>query len=124
MKGAEQVKVDNDTLLYLCLSGKTQTEIAKELGMSKTQVNRRIKDDDFQELLSAYRKRVLDGVLTELTAYTHKSVETLVALLDDTNSFARLQSACKILSLAQEYGIQKDILQDIEEWKQQQKDTT
>ncbi len=118
------MKVDNDTLLFLCLSGKTQTQIAKELGMTKTQVCRRMKTDTFQELLSTYRKKVLDGVLTELTANAHKSVETLVELLDDSNSFARLQSACKILALAQEYGIQKDLLQDIEEWKQQQKDTT
>lgn len=118
------MKVDDTTLLSLCLSGKTQTEIAKELGLTKTQVCRRINKAEFQELLAEYRHKVLDGVLTELTAYSHKSVLTLVALLDDSNAFARLQAACKILALAQEFGIQKDIMQDIADWKQMQKDTT
>lgn len=117
------MKADDTTLLTLCLSGKTQTQIAKELGMTKTQVCRRINSDNFQGLLSQYRKKVLDGVLTELTANAYKSVQTLVALLDDPNSFARLQSACKILALAQEYGIQKDLLEDVRQWKQTQKDT-
>jgi predicted ArsR family transcriptional regulator len=117
------MKIDNTTLLTLCLSGKTQAQIAKELHMTKAQVCRRVNDADFQQLLSEYRKAVLDSVLTELTASAHKSVETLVALLDDENSFARLQAACKILSLAQEYGIQKDLMQDIAEWKQSQADT-
>ena len=111
-------KVDDKTLLSLCLTGKTQTQIAKELGMTKAQICRRINTDDFQIMLSDYRKRVIDGILTDLTAHAQKSVKTLVRLLDDENPYIQLQSACKILSMTQEYGIQKDLLRDIETWKE------
>ena len=112
-------KVDDKTLLALCLTGKTQTEIAKTLGMTKTQICRRINTDDFQTMLSDYRRRVLDGILTDLTANAQKSVATLVKLLDNENPFVQFNAASKILSMAQEYGIQKDIMRDIEELKRQ-----
>ena len=113
-------KVDDKTLLALCLSGKTQTQIAQELHMTKTAICRRVNTDDFQTMLSDYRKRVLDGILTSLTANAQKSVDTLVSLLDNDNPFVQLQAACKILSMAQEVGIQKDLYRDIEELKRQQ----
>ncbi len=112
-------KVDDKTLLALCLTGKTQTQIAKELGMTKAQICRRINTDDFQTMLSDYRKKVLDGVLTDLTAHAQKSVQTIVQLLDNENPYIQLQAACKILSMSQDYGIQKDIMRDIEAWKEE-----
>ena len=111
-------KVDDKTLLALCLTGKTQTQIAKELGMTKVQICRRINTDDFQTMLSDYRKKVLDGVLTDLTAHAQKSVKTIVQLLDNENPYIQLQAACKILSMSQDYGIQKDLMRDIEAWKE------
>lgn len=111
-------KVDDKTLLALCLTGKTQTQIAKELGMTKAQICRRINTDDFQTMLSDYRKKVLDGVLTDLTAHAQKSVQTIVQLLDNENPYIQLQAACKILSMSQDYGIQKDLMRDIEAWKE------
>ena len=111
-------KVDDKTLLALCLTGKTQTQIAKELGMTNAQICRRINTDDFQTMLSDYRKRVLDGVLTDLTAHAQKSVKTIVRLLDNENPYIQLQAACKILSMSQDYGIQKDLMRDIEAWKE------
>lgn len=113
-------KIDDSKLMALCLTGRTQTQIAEELGMTKAQICRRINKPSFQEMLSAYRKQVLDAVLTELTAYSQRSVETLVSLLDDESSFIKLQAACKILALAQDYGVQRDILRDVEEWRQSQ----
>ena len=111
-------KVDDKTLLALCLTGHTQTQIAKELGMTKVAVCRRINTQAFQELLAEYRNKVLDGVLTDLVAHSQKAVLTLVSLLDDDSPFIQLQAASKILQLAQDYGIQKDLLRDIELWKQ------
>ena len=111
-------KVDDKTLLALCLTGHTQTQIAKELGMTKVAVCRRINTQAFQELLAEYRNKVLDGVLTDLIAHSQKAVLTLVSLLDDDSPFIQLQAASKILQLAQDYGIQKDLLRDIELWKQ------
>lgn len=115
-------KVDDKTLLALCLTGRTQTQIARELGMTKAAICRRVNTDDFKKMLSDYRKRILDGVLTELTANTQKSVQTLVQLLDNKNPFVQLQSACKILSLSQEYGIQNDLLHEIDKIKQIQEE--
>lgn len=111
-------KVDDKTLLSLCLTGKTQTQIAKELGMTKAQISRRVNTEQFQAMLSDYRKRVLDGVLTDLTANAQKSVQTLVELLDCENPFVQLKAACKILSMAQEYGIQQELMREIEELKE------
>lgn len=111
-------KVDDKTLLALCLTGQTQTQIAKELHMTKAQVCRRINTTAFQELLNDYRNKVLDGVLTDLTAHSQKAVLTLVSLLDDDNSFVRLKAAAEILHTTQDYGIQKDLMRDIELWKQ------
>ena len=110
-------KVDDKTLLALCLTGKTQTEIARTLGMTKAQICRRINTEDFQTMLSQYRKRVLDGILTDLTANAQKSVKTLVKLLDNENPFVQFNAASRILSMAQEYGIQKDLMCDIEDLK-------
>ena len=110
-------KVDDKTLLAMCLTGQTQTQMAKELGMTKAQICRRINTDDFQTMLSQYRKRVLDGILTDLTANAQKSVKTLVKLLDNRNAFVQFNAASKILSMAQEYGIQKDLMRDIEDLK-------
>lgn len=110
-------KVDDKTLLALCLTGKTQTEIAKTLGMTKTQICRRINTESFQIMLSDYRKRMLDGILTDLTANAQKSVKTLVKLLDNDNPFVQFNAASKILSMSQEYGIQKDLMRDIDDLK-------
>ena len=110
-------KVDDKTLMGLCLSGKAQVQIAKELGMTKAQICRRINTPEFKELLSEYRNKMLDGILTDLTVHSQKAVKTLVNLLDSDNPFCQLQAACKILTLSQEYGIQHDLLTEIEKLK-------
>ena len=112
------MKVDDSTLLTMCLGGATQAQIADELGMTKAQICRRVNSPDFQNVLADYRKRVLDGVLTDLTANSQKCVQTLSELLDNDNPSIRLQASCKILSLSQEYALQRDILRDIEALKE------
>ena len=114
-------KIDDKTLLSLCLTGWTQTKIAEQYGITKCQISRRINSDAFQEMLSEYRKRILDGIMTELTANAQKSVQTLVKLLDSENEYIQMQSACKILSFTQDYSLQHDILRDIEAWKEERR---
>ena len=113
------MKVDDQQLLAMVLSGQTQTEIAKALNMTKGQVSRRVNSDNFQGLLSEYRKKVLDGVLTSLIANSQKAVNKICSLLDSENEYLAFQSAVKVLSMAQDYGIQKDLLIDIQMMKQQ-----
>lgn len=118
-KGARPItkKVDDKTLLCMCLTGKTQTAIAKELGMTKVQICKRVNTPEFQALLSDYRKRIIDGVLTDLVAHSQKAVKTLVALLDDKSAFVRLNAACRIISITQDFTVQRDLLADIEKLK-------
>ncbi|MBO6197238.1 MAG: hypothetical protein J6O03_07135 [Butyrivibrio sp.] len=111
-------KVDDKTLLAFCLTGYSQTQIAKELHMTKTAICRRINSEAFQELLAEYRNKLLDGVLTELLSHSQKAVLKLVELMDNENPFIALQAATKILQLSQDYSVQKDLLRDIEIWKQ------
>ena len=111
-------KIDDQTILALVLTGQTQTAIAKELHMSKSQLCNRINNSDFQEQLYEYRKRVIEGILTELVAFSQKSVMTIVALLDDENPYLRLQAASKILSMAETLSVQRDIMRELDDWKE------
>lgn len=115
-------KLKDEDLLLLMLSGKSQTVIAKELGVTKATITRRIHTPEFAEMLSQYRKRVLDGVVTELTTNAQKSVTTLVQLLDEESPSIRLSAASKILQLTQDYSLQTDLLKDIEEIKKAQRE--
>lgn len=115
-------KLKDEDLLLLMLSGKSQTVIAKELGVTKATITRRIHTPEFADMLAQYRKKVLDGVITDLTTNAQKSVATLVQLLDNENPYIQLQAACKILQLTQDYSLQHDLLKDIEEIKQAQQE--
>ena len=112
------MKIDNETLLAKLLSGQSQADIARELGMSKVQVCRRVNTEEFQSMLSDYRQRVLDGVYADLNANARKAVDVLVSLLDDPNAFVRYNAACKILNSVQEYGLQRDLMKDIQDLKE------
>ena len=115
------MKISNETLLCMVLSGKSQADIAREMGMSKEQVCRRVNAPDFQDLLAEYRKKMVDNVYVDLTANAQKAVTVLVDLLDDSNPFVRYNSACKILSALQDYSIQQDLMKSIEELKEHQR---
>lgn len=115
-------KLKDEDLLRMMLSGKSQTAIANELGVTKTTITRRVHTSEFQEMLSEYRKRIIDGVVTDLTANAQKSVQTLVQLLDEESPTVRLNAACKILQLTQDYTIQSDLMREIESIKQAQQE--
>ena len=113
-------KLKDEDLLLLMLSGKSQTVIAKELGVTKTTITRRVHTKEFEDMLAQYRKKVLDSVITDLTTNAQKSVKTLVQLLDEETPNVRFNAASKILQLTQDYSLQNDLMKDIEYIKQAQ----
>lgn len=115
-------KLKDEDLLLLMLSGKSQTVIAKELGVTKATITRRVHTKEFSDMLAQYRKKVLDGVITDLTTNAQKSVRTLVQLLDEENPNVRFNAASKILQLTQDYSLQNDLMRDIEKIKQAQQE--
>ena len=115
------MKATNDQLLSMMLSGQSQADIARELNMSKQQVCRRVNTEEFQTLLSQYRKRILDSVYADLTANARKAVDVLVQLLDNPNPFVQYNAACKILNTLTDYSVAQDLFRDIEELKEIQR---
>lgn len=115
-------KLKDDDLLLLMLSGKSQTVIAKELGVTKATITRRVHTPEFAEMLAQYRKKALDACMTDLTTNAQKSVSTLVQLLDEDNPNVRFNAASKILQLTQDYSLQTDLMRDIEEIRQAQQE--
>lgn len=113
-------RLDDDTLLARCLSGATQRQIAEEFGMSQAQICRRVNTAEFQDILSAYRKKIFDSVMTDLSASSQKAVKVLDELLEDKNPFVRFNAATRILSLSQDFHIQSDLMQEINEIKKAQ----
>jgi hypothetical protein len=114
------MKASNEELLAMMLSGQTQADIARELGMTKQQVCRRVNTPQFQDMLSMHRQKVIDSVFANLTANTKKAADTLVKLLDDKNPFVQYNSACKILSTVQDISLMKDLMKDIADLKEAQ----
>ena len=115
-------KLKDEDLLLLMLSGKSQTVIAKELGVTKATITRRVHTPEFAEMLAQYRKKALDACMTDLTTNAQKSVSTLVQLLDEDNPNVRFNAASKILQLTQDYSLQTDLMRDIEEIRQAQQE--
>ena len=118
---AKRQKIDDKTLLYLMLTGKSQADIAKMLNMTRTQICRRVNTQEFRKILSEYRTKMIDGILSELSINALKAVNVLVELLDSDNDFVRFNASSKILSLVHDYNLQNDLLHELEEIKESQK---
>ncbi len=115
------MKISDEILIAELLSGKPQSQIAKEYGLTKQQVCRRTNSPKVQKSLAEYRKATLDSVYHGLAAHAEKAVNKLVELLDDKNPFVVYNSSCKILNTLQDYSLQQDLYRDIEELKEAQR---
>ena len=115
-------KADNHTILALILSGYTQVDISKKLGVTKATICKRVKTPEFQSMLAEYRRKIIDGQLAYISANIRKATETLVDLLDDENSFVRLHAASKLINMAQDIRLETDVLPDMEWLEESEQD--
>lgn len=92
--------------------------------MTQAQVCRRMNRPEFQEMLRAHRKSVLDKVEAELADSATKAVKVLEELLDNKNAYVRFSAASRIISLTMDVSVQKDLLHEIEKMKESQNFTS
>ena len=92
--------------------------------MTQPHVCRRMKRPEFQELLRAHRKSVLDTIEAELADSATKAVKVLERLLDHKNGYLRFSAASRIISLTMDVSTQKDLLHEIEKMKESQNFTS
>lgn len=115
------MKISDEILIAELLSGKPQSQIAKEYGLTKQQVCRRTNSPKVQQSLAEYRKATLDTVYHGLASNAETAVNKLVSLLESNNPFVVYNASCKILNTLQDYSLQQDLYRDIEELKEAQR---
>lgn len=111
-------KVDNTAILNLYLAGRTQTDIATELNLTKATVCRRMKTDSFQKMLKEARAKAFEDTANTMVAMAHDATAVLRDLLHSENEWIRLNSSIKIINLASELYTATDIMQEIQELKE------
>ena len=110
------LKIDDCTLIsaYLRNSG-NQTMTAKELGMTKAAVCRRLKNQNLQILLRENRKKILDSTLNQIIALNQKSAAVLADLLTNENPFVKLQAVRQITSISKDFIVINDLQTRLDE---------
>ena len=88
---------------------------AKELGMIKAAVCRRLKNQNLQILLRENRKKILDSTLNQIIALNQKSAAVLAELLTNENPFVRLQTVRQITALSKDYLVINDLQTRLDE---------
>lgn len=112
-------KISNEELLVAYLrSGFNLSETAKALGVCRQTVAKRFNSNEFQELLTVYRKNLFQSASQQLLEATTKSSATLIKLLNSKNENIRLQSAVKILNIASDTTVIDDLEQELNSLKE------
>lgn len=113
------MKINNEELLTAYVSNNfNQTKTAKALGTTKQTINRKVKSPEFQELLQNYRKALFRESSQILLENSVKASRTLAKLLDSQNENIKLQSACKILNLSNDYTTIDDLETELNSLKE------
>lgn len=94
-------------------SGFNLTKTAQKLNLCRQTVAKRVNSDEFQELLTVYRKNLFQQSSQILLENTLRASKALVKLLDSSNENVRLQSAVKILNLSADYTTIDDLQQEL-----------
>lgn len=112
-------KLNNEQLLTAYVSsGFNLTKTAQKLNLCRQTVAKRINSDEFQELLTVYRKNLFQSASQQLLEATTKSSATLIKLLNSKNENIRLQSAVKILNIANDTTVIDDLQQELNSLKE------
>ena len=82
----------------LAVAGKTDDEIAAELGISNTTVKKHLKQRDVVARVKTLRSEIVEQVLERLTTVAGHAVSTLRGLLDDEDPKIRMEAAKLVLS--------------------------
>lgn len=112
-------KIDNQKLLISYLeNGFNLSETAKALGVCRQTVAKKVQTPEFQALLTEYRKNLFQQSSQELLEATTKASRTLVKLLSSENENVKLQSACKILNLSNDFTTIDDLETELNSLKE------
>ncbi len=112
-------KIDNEQLLMAYIAnGFNLSRTAQQLNICRQTVSKRIKSNEFQALLTEYRKNLFQQSSQQLLEATTKSSATLIKLLDSSNENVRLQSAVKILNIASDTTVIDDLQQELNSLKE------
>ena len=112
-------KIDNQKLLISYLeNGFNLSETAKALGVCRQTVSKRSKSDEFQGLLTEYRKNLFQQSSQILLENTLRASKALVKLLDSQSENIKLQSAVKILNLSADFTTIDDLQQELNSLKE------
>ena len=116
------LKIDDCTLIsaYLRNSG-NQTMTAKELGMTKAAVCRRLKSEKLQILLRDNRKKILDSTLNQVISLNLKSAAVLAELLENENAFVKLQAVRQITAISKDFIVINDLQTRLDELEEKYK---
>lgn len=112
-------KIDNEQLLMAYIAnGFNLSRTAQQLNICRQTVAKLVNSDEFQELLTIYRKNLFQSASQQLLEATTKSSATLIKLLNSKNENIRLQSAVKILNLSADYTTIDDLEQELNSLKE------
>lgn len=113
------MKISNEEILVSYLeNGFNLSETAKALGVCRQTVAKRVQTPEFQELLTEYRKKLFQQSSQILLENTLRASKALVKLLSSENENIRLQSAVKILNIANDTTVIDDLQQELNSLKE------
>lgn len=75
-------------------------EAARRAGIHRRTASKRLQDPDLRAYVARLRAEMLDGAQGRLTAGLDRAADVLIELLDDENSFCRLQAARALFETA------------------------
>ena len=112
-------KIDNQKLIMAYIAnGFNLTKTAQKLNLCRQTVAKKVKTPEFQKQLTEYRKNLFQSASQQLLEATTKSSATLIKLLNSKNENIRLQSAVKILNIANDTTVIDDLEQELNSLKE------